>query len=245
MDKGIKLLRDREELGMESEEEIQRMVRQGIAPVAWNDRGYVERSAIIRKYRKALIAYARSQGNEPDGRHVAVDCANRMASLATPQVIRALGPTVEEINTNVDGHFSARGSKPTPDSITGLRQFIAEGPATSGIAHDGNADRIILVDRYGEVIHEDTILAILAEHYVRTSKYPDPWWLRRRTPPPGSTNGLRSPAVGSSVLHWEPSMGASAGFGQPGVSSASPENPESTATLTLVDGSTAWPMRPS
>jgi len=49
----------------------------------------------------------------------------------------------------------------------------AEGFAF-GIGHDGDADRIVIVDADGEVVHEDTVLAVLAERYTRESDAADP-----------------------------------------------------------------------
>jgi len=104
-----------------------------------------------------------------------------MASLATPQVLTSLGADVRALNANVDGHFSARESKPTPETLADLRAFVAgdagndpEGGVDLGIAHDGDADRVVVIDGDGEVVHEDTVLAILAEHYTHTSDAGDP-----------------------------------------------------------------------
>ena len=97
-----------------------------------------------------------------------------MASLATPQVLRELGANVVALNANVDGQFTARESKPTAESLTDLREFVADGPARFGIGHDGDADRIVIVDGEGDVVHEDTILALVAGHYVRESAAGDP-----------------------------------------------------------------------
>jgi phosphomannomutase len=112
-----------------------------------------------------------------------------MASIATPQVLSDLGASVTALNANVDGHFPGRGSKPTPETLSDLRAFVADDaaepdpdprePSAVGrfdlaIAHDGDADRIVVLDGAGEVVHEDTILAILAEHYVAESDAADP-----------------------------------------------------------------------
>ncbi|MFW5916769.1 MAG: phosphomannomutase, partial [Halorubrum sp.] len=43
-----------------------------------------------------------------------------------------------------------------------------------GIGHDGDSDRIVIVDADGEVVHEDTVLAVLAERYTRESDAGDP-----------------------------------------------------------------------
>jgi len=97
-----------------------------------------------------------------------------MASLATPQVLRELGAHVVTLNANVDGHFPGRPSKPTPETVSDLREFVANGDAAFGIAHDGDADRIVLVDGDGDVVHEDTVVAVLAEHYTESSDADDP-----------------------------------------------------------------------
>jgi phosphomannomutase len=97
-----------------------------------------------------------------------------MAGLATPQVLRELGADVRALNANVDGYFPGRQSKPTPESLADLREFVATGDATLGIGHDGDADRIVVVDGDGDVVHEDTVLAMLSEHYVRDSDAADP-----------------------------------------------------------------------
>ena len=126
-----------------------------------------------------------------DGLRIAVDCGNGMAGPATPTVLRELGATVVTLNGNVDGHFPGRGSKPTPETLRDLRAFVADandgvtdpgrtGPDGNtegfafGIGHDGDADRVVVVDADGDVVHEDTVLAILAERYVRRADADDP-----------------------------------------------------------------------
>ncbi|MFC7074271.1 hypothetical protein ACFQJ7_06925 [Halovenus rubra] len=124
-------------------------------------------------YREAVVEYANSLGDRPE-LTVAVDCGNGMASLVTPQVLTTLGASVRSLNANVDGHFTARESKPTPESLADLRRFVANSDVAFGIGHDGDADRIVILDEAGEVVHEDTILAILAERAVRESTAIDP-----------------------------------------------------------------------
>jgi phosphomannomutase len=52
-----------------------------------------------------------------------------------------------------------------------MREAASDGePYDLGVAHDGDADRIVVLDPGGEVVHEDTVLAVLAEHYVRAGE---------------------------------------------------------------------------
>ena len=170
-DNGLKLFVDGEEYDREAE----RAVEDGVdaTPADWDQWGGVERVDTLDPYRETVADYARDYGSDADGLTVAVDCGNGMASLATPQVLTSVGAETRALNANVDGHFPARGSKPTAGTLADLRAFVADG-ADLGIGHDGDADRIVIVDGEGEVVHEDTVLAILAEHYTRESDAADP-----------------------------------------------------------------------
>ncbi|NHN58186.1 MULTISPECIES: phosphomannomutase [Halorussus] len=174
-DNGIKLFVDGEEYDRAAEETVESQVAADDPPVAWDEWGDGERVDVLEEYREAVAAYAAEQGAPLDGLRVVVDCGNGMASVATPQVLRRLGADVVALNANVDGHFPGRESKPTPESLADLRAFLASDPeADLGIGHDGDADRIVVVDGDGAVVHEDTVVAILAAHYTERSDAGDP-----------------------------------------------------------------------
>jgi len=174
-DNGIKLFEDGVEFDSEAESRIERRVSAGSDVADWADWEHSERADVLGQYRAVVVEYAGGHGKPLDGLGVAVDCGNGMASLATPQVLQALGGDVRALNANVDSHFDARGSKPTPETLTGLRSFVADNADVDlGIGHDGDADRIVVVDSDGGIVHEDTVLAILAEHYTHTSDAADP-----------------------------------------------------------------------
>jgi phosphomannomutase len=58
--------------------------------------------------------------------------------------------------------------------LSDLRSFVADGDFDLGIGHDGDADRIVIIDGDGAVIHEDTVLAIIAEYHVAAADVADP-----------------------------------------------------------------------
>ncbi|MFB6069940.1 MAG: phosphomannomutase [Halanaeroarchaeum sp.] len=189
-DNGIKLFADGVEFGAEAEGRIADRVDSGPEPTTWEEWGDAESESVLGAYREAVATYAADQrvadtrggttpggarGGRPlEGLSVAVDCGNGMGSLATPQVLETLGARVVTLNASVDGHFPGRPSKPTPETVADLREFVAGGSFDLGVAHDGDADRIVIVDPAGAVVHEDTVVAILAEHYVLTNEDPDP-----------------------------------------------------------------------
>lgn len=192
-DNGIKLFSDGVEFDRARERTVEEHVENDPEPAPWDAWTTARTAATLDSYRDAVVQYASSAafGIETtsvdlDGVRIAVDCGNGMAGPATPAVLRELGATVITLNGNVDGHFPGRGSKPTPETLRDLRAFVAdanrgvEEPGYNGtgfacgIAHDGDADRIVLVDADGDVVHEDTVLAILAERYVASSTADDP-----------------------------------------------------------------------
>ncbi|WP_224269377.1 phosphomannomutase [Haloprofundus salinisoli] len=178
-DNGIKVFDSGVEYDRAAEQAVEERVAADEPSAAWDDWGDSGDETVLSAYRRAVTDYARGRGAPLSGLRVAVDCGNGMAGLATPQVLRSLGAEVITLNGNVDGHFPGRESKPTAESLRDLRRFVADAgddgePFAFGIGHDGDADRVVLVTPDGEVIHEDTVVAILAEHYVRSVDTDDP-----------------------------------------------------------------------
>jgi phosphomannomutase len=173
-DNGIKLFADGTEYDRAAEQAIEQLVDEGPPQAPADKWGTSERIDPLESYRAQVSAYAEQFGAPLDGLQVAVDCGTGMAGLATPQILSTLDGDVRALNANVDGQFPARESKPTAETLTDLRRYVADGPASLGIGHDGDADRIVVLDSDGEVVHEDTVLAIVAEHYVNASDAGDP-----------------------------------------------------------------------
>jgi len=168
-DNGIKLFADGAEFDAAAEERIERSFEGARQPSPWDAWEHPTRIDVLDEYRAAVTEYAEGFGSPLEGLPIALDCGNGMASLAVPQVLEALGAEVHVLNGNVDGHFPGRESKPTRESLRPFSTFLADGPCGLGLAHDGDADRVVVLDGDGDVVHEDTILAVLAEHYVRES----------------------------------------------------------------------------
>ena len=172
-DNGLKLFANGSEYDVDAERRVADRVDEH-PPRSWSEWRDSETASVIDRYRETVTAYAEGHGAAPDGTRIAVDPGNGTAGLATPRVLRALGADVVAMNANVDGAFPARPSKPTPESLAEFRSFVRDDDATLGIAHDGDGDRIAVVGPGGDIVHEDTIVAILAEHYIRESGAEDP-----------------------------------------------------------------------
>ncbi|KAB1194375.1 phosphomannomutase [Haloferax sp. MBLA0076] len=173
-DNGIKMFVDGQEYDRPLEQDIEARVESETPPVEWDRWGTSDTNDVLDAYRDTITEFASGHGSAPDELSIAVDCGNGMSALGTPQVLREMGAHVVTLNAQIDGHFPGRESKPTPESLKDLRAFVADGDFDFGIGHDGDADRIVIVDADGDVVHEDTVIAIVGEHYVRTSDVDDP-----------------------------------------------------------------------
>jgi phosphomannomutase len=173
-DNGLKLFADGVEYDRTAERRVERRVDDAEPPTSWDRWGRTEKLTPLPRYRAAVVDYARKLGGPLDDVSVAVDCGNGVGALATPAVLGELGAHVVGLNDNVDGHFPGRESKPTPESLADLRAFVADSDIPLGLAHDGDADRLVVVGSDGGIVHEDTVVAILAAAYVRTAERDDP-----------------------------------------------------------------------
>ena len=98
---------------------------------------------------------------------VVVDCGCGAASLTTPYLLRAMGCDVVTLNSQPDGFFPGRKPEPKSETLTALQSAVLSTNADLGIAHDGDADRMVAVDDQGEVVSNDKLLAFFGMHEAR------------------------------------------------------------------------------
>src|SRR6058998_4436519 len=99
---------------------------------------------------------------------VVVDCACGATCTITPLLLRKMGCDVIAINAQPDGHFPGREPEPTEENLAALRATVRACRADLGIAHDGDGDRMVAVDREGTFVGGDLLLALFARQEVRT-----------------------------------------------------------------------------
>ncbi len=96
-----------------------------------------------------------------EGFKIVVDCANGAAYKVAPTVFEELGADVVSIGVNPNGVNINEGFGALhPQS---LAEKVRAEKADLGIALDGDADRIVLVDEHGKILHGDILLAICAK----------------------------------------------------------------------------------
>lgn len=98
---------------------------------------------------------------------VVVDCANGPASTITPIVLQRMGCKVITLNSNPDGHFPGRPPEPIEENLTDLKNAVVSMKADLGIAHDGDADRMVAIDDKGMFLGGDQLLALFAKRFAK------------------------------------------------------------------------------
>lgn len=94
------------------------------------------------------------------GLKVALDCSNGAAYQSAPAVFHELGADIEVINNHPNGFNINYECGST--HIGGLRKLVLEKECDIGIAFDGDADRVLMVDRHGELVDGDQLLFVIA-----------------------------------------------------------------------------------
>jgi phosphopentomutase len=92
---------------------------------------------------------------------IAVDCANGPGGLVTPEILKQLGHQVVPVNAQVSWRFPARPPEPTVANLSDFARMVPTLGVDFAFAHDGDADRLVMVDAMGNVV-PDSILTILA-----------------------------------------------------------------------------------
>lgn len=102
------------------------------------------------------------------GMKVVVDCANGAASGVSPKALWELGADVIPIFNDPDGVNINKDCGST--HIEALQQAVLKHKAQIGLAHDGDADRVLAVDEKGQVVDGDQIMTILAQDLKEKGK---------------------------------------------------------------------------
>lgn len=110
-------------------------------------------------------------GTKLSGLKVVLDCANGAAYEVAPAVLRRLGAAVTVLCDEPDGININAGCGST--HLEKLQRAVVELGADVGVAHDGDADRCLMVDGRGQVIDGDVIMAICAAELKKKGKLVD------------------------------------------------------------------------
>lgn len=126
--------------------------------------GPVGRIAPLAHSSERYVAFIRaSVGEDRDlfhGLHLALDAANGAASETSVEILRSLGAKVSVFHHHPSGININLDCGCTHPEVIGA--LVRETGAAAGLAHDGDADRVLLCDETGSVLDGDEIMAIAA-----------------------------------------------------------------------------------
>ncbi|MGB8216446.1 MAG: phosphoglucosamine mutase [Candidatus Methanoperedens sp.] len=163
---GIKLWnRDGMAFDSKQQDEIESVIQNKTWKMAeWNSIGRVNEANVIEEHAELILGKVGRSSLK-----VVVDCGCGAASTITPYVLRRMGCHVITLNSQPDGFFPARNPEPVEKNLEMLKKATVAFGADLGIAHDGDADRMMAVDGLGRFVEGDKLLAFFGLRETKKS----------------------------------------------------------------------------
>ncbi|MBR9842712.1 MAG: phosphoglucosamine mutase [Rhodobacteraceae bacterium] len=169
IDNGIKFFGpDGFKLSDEMEHEIEALIESGVEPAQASNIGRALRIDDGRFRYIERVKYSLPKALPLGGMKVVIDCANGAAYRAAPEALWELGAEVIPVGVSPDGHNINRNCGST-HTETAAAAVVANG-ADVGIALDGDADRVMIIDEHGQVADGDQIMALLASRWAEQGR---------------------------------------------------------------------------
>jgi phosphomannomutase/phosphoglucomutase len=143
-------------------QEIRKLIERGTFA---SGQGKKEPTPIIPPYQEFVI---KQFGRLARRINVVVDAGNATAGPVAPKIFRELGCQVTELFCDLDGLFPNHHPDPTiPENLMHLTAKVKETGAEVGVAYDGDADRLGLIDRQGHIIWGDEMMVLFARDILQ------------------------------------------------------------------------------
>ncbi len=147
----------------EMEAELEAIIDSGnFRKAAWNEIGAVRKADPREDYIREALKMVRLD----DSYTVVLDVGNGAGSVLSPYLQRELGNKVISLNSHPSGFF-VRELEPNSKSLSTLARAVKAMKADVGIAHDGDADRIGVVDDGGNFVEYEVMLSLIAGYMLR------------------------------------------------------------------------------
>jgi phosphomannomutase len=132
-------------------------------------RGTVERRGTLEAYIEHVLSFIEPSSIAP--LTVVADTANGMGGLVVPPVMERLPVTFVHLYPELDGTFPNHPADPIqPENQRDLKRTVLEHNAEIGLAFDGDADRVFLVDERAEGVSGSEVTALVAQAMLK--RYP-------------------------------------------------------------------------
>jgi phosphomannomutase len=145
--------------------EIRAIVERGEIPPAAT-KGTVSQRDLLAPYTEHVLSFVDVAAMRP--MTIAVDTANGMGGLVVPAVMARLPVTLHHLYAELDGTFPNHPADPLdPENQKDLKAAVLEHHADVGLAFDGDADRVFLVDEKAEDVSGSLLTALVARAMLR------------------------------------------------------------------------------
>ncbi|MFX1483331.1 MAG: phosphoglucosamine mutase [Promethearchaeota archaeon] len=166
-DNGFKFFRGGREFIRAEEEFLENSVFKGDYRVApWDKIGQISERNIKADFLRDSMKFLQKRGGLSKGTKVLVDLANGAATDYTPELLEDLGFSVTTMNSHQDGHFPGRLPEPSPRNLGDAMKMAAESDFAVTMCHDGDGDRLAVIDEDGEFIDQNRVIAVFARNEV-------------------------------------------------------------------------------
>ncbi|NJE85246.1 phosphoglucosamine mutase [Thermococcus sp. CX2] len=147
----------------EMEAELETIIDSGnFKEAPWNEIGTLRKADPKEEYIKAALEMVELEGSYT----VVIDSGNGAGSILSPYLQRELGNKVISLNSHPSGFF-VRELEPNAKSLSALAKTVRAMKADVGIAHDGDADRIGVVDENGKFVEYEVMLSLISGYMLR------------------------------------------------------------------------------
>ena len=168
---GFKLCFGTESLHGHDIQHLLALIQRDAAP-SGGARGSVRHEQVIDRY---VADVAARIGKLSRPMRVVYDCGNGAGALVAPQLMRALGLEATGLFIESDGTFPNHHPDPTvPENLEDLVAAVKRERAEIGLAFDGDADRIGMVDGAGRIVWGDHILILYARDVLERTGHAQP-----------------------------------------------------------------------
>ena len=163
-DNGIKLMnRDGEKMEDEVQELVEKFIDDELEDIPWATEEKIGETIDFYSGRNRYIGYLTGIATRSyENSKVALDCSNGSAWMIGRAVFDALGAKSYVINNAPNGTNVNMNCGST--HMEGLQKYVRENKLDVGFAFDGDADRCLAVDEYGDIVNGDVIMYICAKY---------------------------------------------------------------------------------
>lgn len=170
-DNGIKLFDpDGYKLSDETERRIERLV-DGDTTELLAGADAIGRATRVESAQERYIEFAKRtlpKNLRLDGLRIVIDCANGAGYKVAPEALWELGAEVIKVGVDPNGrNINYKCGTTAPDALI---EKVHEVRADIGIALDGDADRVVIINERGEIVDGDQLMAVIAETWHRRGK---------------------------------------------------------------------------